>query len=144
MTEEAKSPDETSDSESLAAPLLCTFCGDALEGEEVESPYKDEAGDVMCDECYRVHYRFTCCWCEEDGETSDQHNMVVVFDKEDAGIPLGVYRVKSTPYYSQDLLGGGSLHEWALERIADNPSDINIGSHACGHFCIECQDKISA
>lgn len=117
----------------------CEYCGNALAGEEVESPYKDEGGYLMCDECYREHKQFICDLCEEYGDIKDQHKMLIVWDSEEARVSAGLYKVKKLPYYTANMLGDGWIHPWAVERIDNVPRPQNDDDYPCGHLCGGCQ-----
>jgi hypothetical protein len=133
--------------------IECEYCGDELDREELESPRKDDQDDIMCDDCYREHFEFTCSVCHEYGETEDQHNMLAVYDPEafdecdrDNGWKRGVYMIVDSPYYCSPLIGHGWLYTRALDWVGPIPRDKGksespIG-YPCGHLCLDCQKKI--
>ena len=45
-------------------PDGCNWCGTVLSEEEAAYPRHDDMGNVLCDECHRDHYTFTCHYCE--------------------------------------------------------------------------------
>jgi hypothetical protein len=118
----------------------CTMCGNRLHNHEVNDPRTNDEGNLVCDDCYREHYTFECCLCGEDDETTHQHNMVVVFDDQ-AGVPVGTYRVTGCPYYSCSILGDGEILPFRVERIGDVPNGAESDGYWCGHLCRECQAK---
>lgn len=124
---------------------LCALCGVELKTDPGEEPYRDEDDDAICCDCYGEHYLFACCGCRELGHIEDQHNMVVVFDADGAGLPdgwtPGLYLVTDRPYYTSAWVGAGWLHANRLERIAEVPSKAKGDGHPCGHLCLECQHK---
>jgi len=120
----------------------CTMCGELLNDQEIEGPERDDAGDAICDECYHEHYTFDCSLCQEEGETKDQHNMIVVFN-EAAGVPVGTYKVTDYPYYICSILGDGEILPFRVERIADVPDGAESDDHWCGHLCRCCQEDIN-
>ena len=129
-----------------AVATECGYCGNALEGEELESPYTD-GEDVMCDECYHDHYEFTCCLCENYGHVDDQHKLLVVCEElknGDSGDPIkrGLYRIVNLPYWGSNYLDSW-LFGRSLEHLGDAPDDVD-DVYPCGHLCKECQEKVMA
>jgi hypothetical protein len=132
-------------------PKTCSRCEQQLDEEERANPQKD-GDDVICDECYCELFHFECCLCCECGHVDDQHNMIVVFEPDEAfdedGRPAGVYAVTGCPYYGGSMLGG-HLFARHLSWIAPIPSRTHGASteryyatgngHPCGHLCLECQ-----
>jgi hypothetical protein len=111
----------------------CTYCGDKLDEEEIETPSKDGAGDPMCDECWHDHYEFTCYLvvkCLAPGDYEDV-------------IP-GIYYIKSGPYHGGSLLGGG-LFNRKLLRLRDLPNDsmLDRDYYPTGHLCRTCVDMLN-
>jgi len=49
---------------------VCGYCNRALVGEEAENPSRDEAGNIICNQCYEEYYQFHCAICEECEENS--------------------------------------------------------------------------
>lgn len=130
----------------------CSACGDALDEDEEEREYprKDSGGDLICDDCYSQDYQFSCCWCEERcDKTDDQHNLLIVLDGEavriespDDCLKQGIYQIVRTPYFASDyldiwILGG------AVAWLCDLPDDVDVVNnfYPCGHLCLECQNK---
>lgn len=79
----------------------CSWCGNKLNDEETESPRKDSAGDVMCDDCWSREYEGHCDRCEECVEKKELsmrpgHICAIWRSVQgDAGrIKPGYYRVK--------------------------------------------------
>lgn len=132
----------------------CSWCGDILDEEEQENPRGEDGNvacdddDVICDDCYREEYEFTCWWCENYGKTEDQHNMLLVLEREAVRIEgqnrywkPGVYQIIKRPYYGSDyfdswILGG------ALVWLCDLPAEASDESYPSGHLCLDCQNRI--
>jgi hypothetical protein len=127
--------------------MNCADCGKVLEGEEVTAPCYNLNEEPVCDECYYGNYVFTCCWCEEYEHIKNRDaigNLIVVFDAEEAGIErAGIYKITKHPYYTHNYLNAW-LNKYAIERVADLPSDIQPYDYAVGHLCQECQVKIES
>lgn len=121
----------------------CTWCGNKLLSCP-DDPSTDDQGDPICEACWHDHYTFRCCWCERYGMVKNQHNMVVVAERE-RGVPKavmpGIYLVLDTPYYADGIVEG-HLYSNALERLSDVPEGVLTGMYRCGHLCMDCQEKI--
>ena len=90
------------------------------------------------------NYDFPCAWCQEDGDVKDQHNYLLVFDEDEAGLVPGVYRITGHPYSTSTLIGEESLDRWHIQYIGALPSTLNIKRqwYPCGHLCHACQGKM--
>lgn len=44
--------------------LFCCDCDAELKGEELESPYEDNVGNIICDGCYEDNYNQVCEICQ--------------------------------------------------------------------------------
>ena len=71
----------------MPEPKNCTRCEQELSQEERSSPYRDEDADngVICDECWREHYCFSCFWCDEYAENVDGPGHLFVIAEECGG-----------------------------------------------------------
>lgn len=124
-----------------AKVIKCTWCDQELSDDELEAPYSTEDNEILCDECYYEEYEFTCCWCEEHGLQKNQHKILVIFDENEADMPVGVYEITHFPYYTDDMLSMW-LTKWALKKLTDLPEGLEQGYYPCGHLCKSCQGKI--
>lgn len=126
----------------------CSLCGDSLNKEEIESPRRDADDEPICDDCYHEDYEFTCVWCEEYGETDDQHNLLIVLDADIVRIESaeeylkpGVYQIVKRPYYGTDYFDSWILWK-AISWLCPLPWDPDEHYCPCGHLCLSCQNKI--
>lgn len=125
----------------------CPWCGKEMNDEERESPRFDSDGKPMCDDCYHQEYEWTCAKCEEY-EHEDYRGgincLFVVIDDEEAGVPVGTYRVKEHPYYDSDLFSSSFL-QWAIEQVDGNTHGLTeekTDYYPVGHLCRECARKL--
>ena len=145
-----------------ATATVCTWCGEELDDEEAESPRLDDADKVICDDCYRDEYEYTCHWCEES-EDMEHHcevgSLFVLYESVDAQPPHsrkpwysqkrykmrpGIYRITRWPMYYDGIIEGG-LYAWAFEWFGPLPEkweDRSDGYYPCGPLCRSCQRKI--
>ncbi len=130
--------------------IKCSWCGDSLSEEELECPSTNSEDEPICEDCYREHYEFRCEWCEEHGETKDQHNLLLVLEAETVRIESeegylkpGVYQIVEKPYYGTDYFDSWILWQ-AIVWLCDLPGDMDVAESwcPCGHLCLECQNKI--
>jgi hypothetical protein len=131
----------------LLLEMKCQQCDKAMVGEEVASPYYID-GDSVCDECYdsfRDENEIICCICQ-DGKLEDEYekDVFVVFDADEAGVPVGLYRAKSRPYVMQSLIGSGWLYGDRIARIGDIPPEAVKDQCPCAVVCDECAGKLEA
>lgn len=129
--------------------IACAWCGDALDEEERENPRRDCDDDRICDECYHDEYEFTCEWCENYGETKDQHNLLLVLEADTVRIESqedylkpGVYQIVKKLYHGGPIVGDSYILWQAIVWLCDLPDNANRGYYPCGHLCLECQNKI--
>jgi hypothetical protein len=123
--------------------MECEYCGEELEGEELESPHRDPAGNVMCDDCYEEYFTFPCYLCENSANVEQRNvgHLLVVNDAEECRIARGVYRIKELPYYTSDYFNMWFIEE-ALE-LTDIPVPELVGrGYPSGHLCYECEQKL--
>jgi len=111
----------------------CEWCGSSFGDFATESEV-----DGMCYDCYRDKFEFDCCRCQESEHVDHQHIFVVVFDEDEAGVPGGIYEVVRHPYFTQGLIGGGWLHEWAVRKIRGPVDFQEPGGYPVGHLCRKC------
>jgi hypothetical protein len=115
----------------------CEYCCQVLSDEEAASPHQDDAGDVMCDECYSEHYEYLCPLCQDLVETDSNQEHIVVTPAlaEQQEMEPGIYRVTELPWFSSDYFSM-TVHQHALTRVADLPaalSDMVCGDYVCEH-----------
>jgi hypothetical protein len=120
----------------------CSYCGNLLSEDELESPYTDEDNDIICDECEHEHFQFQCCKCEEYDHIDVQHYYLIVADDVDKSIPPGIYYIKGGPYFGGPLIGELGLFANKLLRLRDLPTNIDTGGYPCGHLCRTCVRKL--
>jgi len=121
----------------------CTRCGAELDEEESASPRLDSDVDdgAICDECWREHYCYTCYWCGEYEENTEQDKMLVI-SEECGGLPAGIYRIKRLPYFISNYFDMWWMTE-CLEFIRDVPPDFDsYDDYPSGHLCAGCQKRI--
>lgn len=118
----------------------CRWCGEALAPEEKANPCKDTPEPICCS-CEMDEFWFTCCWCCEHEHNDHQHKYVVVF--VESGVAPGFYKVVRTPYYTQAMIGGGWICDYAVKRIGPVPPDLAATDQhfPCGHLCCQCVKK---
>ena len=54
----------------------CFMCNDPLEGEEIDSPFIDEDGNPICDNCWDEYYRIFCHLCENSIDKKSPSSVV--------------------------------------------------------------------
>ena len=116
----------------------CVGCGD-IDDDEI---YTDsETGLPLCRDCY-TDTHFECCRCGDDEHESYQHEMVVVFDHQAAGLAQnGIFKITRKPYYSAPLIGNGEIFSDAVRFIAPVSKLYIDPGYPCGHLCRDCQSK---
>jgi len=130
-------------------PTQCWQCETPLAPEyngDDDAGYERD-GDLWCYECYTEKYQFICAWCEDFGDVDDQHQYLLVFDAEEAGLDVpGVYRVTDLPYYTSALIGGGWMWQQSLQYLGPLPRTVQpeYQEYPCGHLCLECQREMLA
>jgi len=137
------------------AEVVCTYCGETIQDKDEAADPRKIDNEIICEECWRRLYAFSCCICENYEENDLQRTHVVVIDSAEAfGVeydhekkryrvrrPRGIYQVLECPYYAAPLIGGGSLDPGALKRIAPLPKNIlprDYYEYPCGHLCRDC------
>ena len=124
----------------IETELNCYYCGDPLEGEDLESPFMDDDNEVMCYNCYSEHFEETCPICEEHYYTKDFCSDFFVLAEELAKevnkIP-GIYHVKERPFFYGDVITGfDNFNDDAIELVLK--IKINVYKKTdCGDYCQE-------
>lgn len=124
----------------------CGWCGEELGEEELENPYLDNGGDLMCNECHWTEYGRACGICCNKYDTRHWTGThFAVFEEVDGfpdSIMPGIYRVNANPFYTQPLIGAGSLHGNNISRHSDLPGGATGNGYPCEFLCQECTDKL--
>lgn len=139
----------------LVNPVVCSYCGEELHGEELESPYKDESGDIMCDNCYTDHYEDYCDLCDnivENTELESKPGELIAVWREAPGlcctIAPGYYRVKQWPIFYAAGMIGGYIFPDAIEKVIDLDDEGRKTAEEydklCGKLCGTCRNRIEA
>lgn len=141
----------------MGSKTECSYCGDPLQGEELEGPYKDADDNTMCDSCYSDYYEEICPRCCElvPNEELDGEVGRLIYVRAGASMgrervsPGGYYRVKRWPFFGGSLLGPGSLYPEALELVAVPDAELIElqGSDArceSGGICLVCEREVMA
>ena len=118
-----------------ADPPSCVYCGQTLSEEEVAGPCRDEAGDILCDECHSEHYEYLCPLCQNlvaiDG--NQEHIIVTPALAENQAMAPGIYRINALPWFTSNYFSM-TIRQNALTRAADLPdaaSDMVSGDYVC-------------
>lgn len=130
----------------------CFYCGNELEteGEYCDAHYTHEdnadieEGEVLCSDCYCERYETECSRCLNYYPVDFQGRIggLLVVSDDDAGVDVGTYRIAAHPYFMQSMIGGGRLHDNALERISPTPH-FSTGHYPVAHYCPECEAELS-
>lgn len=119
--------------------VLCADCEEPLTDEEIESPSEYGDGPVCCT-CEYENYFWSCEFCEEYQSNEYDIELFAVFD-EDAGVPIGVYRILETPYCSSWMIGRNHIYERCVKRIGDLPEGAKQELAPCALLCEPCAKK---
>ncbi len=145
--------------------IKCECCGNTLEECEIE--YLRSEDETICGECYHERYEFTCHWCEEYGEKSEEcaiGSLFVLFesvrsrppclqkqpdwyDSTEREMRAGVYRITKWPMYWDAMLDSGlyaESFEWVLPLPEELARNGGYAGYPCGPLCPECQRKLEA
>ena len=137
----------------------CTLCNDELSEYELENPYKDEGGYILCDNCYEENYLNYCELCEESYEKPTKpEELFFVVAREVANevayntIKPGIYQTISWPYYlAATGFGFETLFENSIKLVRE--LDINSilkklyphsGKIGAGEICPDCVKKYTS
>ena len=122
--------------------LICSQCEEELKGEgEIESPHEVD-DETVCDECYDDWFAEessecpVCCDYFLDDELSEYF---IVFDPEIA--EPGIYKPKEFPYYSQPMIGRGTMYRPSISRIGFIPVGVERECYPCANICVFCLDR---
>lgn len=134
--------------------LACTYCGNELKGEEVESPEHDGDGDVLCDGCYDEHFRDYCGRCDEKVDSADLDTspgqLIGIWSEAPAAgsddLAPGYYRVKRRPFFADGMITG-HFYSNSLEFVAplDDAGNRRAAEGGClsGPLCSECRAALT-
>lgn len=134
-------------------PKNCTYCSEALNREERRSPRKDEAGDVMCDQCFSRHYESDCSRCCELFETTELDtrpgNLIGVWVSVPAcgqdDLASGYYRVLSWPIFADGMIDGyffGRALQFACHLDAKGLRRAKDEQFMSGPMCPQCRSDV--
>lgn len=123
--------------------MTCAYCCNNLSPDDTHT---DNAGDPVCDQCWHEMFCFTCVKCHDDELVEYQgavDSSIVVFDTEQARVPVGVYRVLHSGYWTAHNFDAW-IEPSAVELVTSNIGDMRdtICGHAVGHLCRACGEKI--
>jgi hypothetical protein len=132
-TDEQRTEADNSTSASLLPnPVLsavCSDCGNELDEEEIETPYKNQWDEAICDYCYRDKYQEYCPVCEDyfdkPEKPTDSYFIVSKEGEKEAGIKMGVYHVLDYPVFSAAVRGLGSTFLWEENFKLMRECDVN-------------------
>ena len=134
----------------------CTYCGNDLDNEELESPRKDDDGDIICDNCYSDNYMNYCPLCEEEYEkpTKPEELFFCISNEVCEYVAMnpikpGIYQTTSWPYF---LGATGFGFEMLFENSIKLVRELNINSiikklygknesFGADEICDSCVDK---
>lgn len=133
--------------------LACAYCGNQLDGEEVESPEHDADGDVLCDDCYDEHFRDYCGRCDEKVDKTDLDTspgqLIGIWNTAPASggeLVPGYYRVKHRPFFV-DWMIGGHFYSDALEFVRpldeEGRRQSDEAMHYSGPLCSACRAALA-
>ena len=128
--------------------MNCSICGKELDSEEIESPRKDKAGRIICDECFDDKYTHHCPICEEHFDEdftkkiSPKYLLISDCAAEAMYINSGIYEITKYPFFREGMIEI-SMIETALDRIAHLPKDFDEDEFFSDIFyvCEECGKK---
>jgi len=124
--------------------MECTFCGEELDIEEEECPQYDNEGDVICDNCYRENFLFTCVYCQDYGLLENRGDIGSLFastSEEDTDLQNGIYEIIDHPFYISDMFSMRILED-SVKLISTDISKIHTRGYPIGFLCEECSQKI--
>lgn len=132
----------------------CTWCGEALDSEERESPERDDSGDVMCDDCYDEEYRGYCDRCGEKHDKSElaanPGDLIAIWRTApglSGDLMPGYYRVNGWPFFADGMIEGYFYND-RLERVTDLDEQGKRGADDAytlsGPLCSCCHAEVEA
>ncbi len=127
----------------IAPATSCSFCGNAFDEEESQSPSRDpNDGQSVCDRCYSDNFTFDCVRCGSEGDIEDQHRYLIILE-ECGGLGPGIYRINDRPYFTSNY-----FNMWwnvrCLSRLRDADGRYaNLYEFPSGHLCYECQHEMN-
>lgn len=131
----------------------CTYCAGDLDREERQHPRKDEAGDVMCDECFSRHYESDCTRCCEIFETASLDtrpgNLIGIWRPVPAcgqdDLEPGYYRVLSWPIFADGMVEGyffGRSLRFVAHLDSQGERRAQDEQFMSGPMCPDCRAKV--
>ena len=130
--------------------MKCTICEEELNEEEIDAPYKNRDGDIICDACFKDRYTHTCPLCEEHFDVdftkhiSPTYLLISDYSAEYVGSPSGVYEIIRYPFYYAGMCDI-FMKAASLKRIADLPDDFREQDFYSDIFyvCNRCAEKLT-
>ena len=131
--------------------MNCPICEEELNEEEIESPYKDKSGRIICDACFKDKYSHICPLCEnyfdEDftKEISPKYILISDYAAGEVGTDSGIYEITSYPFFRDGMIEM-SMIDTAINRIGDLPKEFDEDDFTSDIFyvCDECVKKLLA
>jgi len=123
--------------------MNCIYCGGELEDEELDSPYKNEDGDLLCDDCYSFWNEYECSLCGYNVTIIDNLDYIIVTRDlaEAQKMQPGIYRILANPWYSSTI-SPICLMQDNLQQVADFPEGAWVD--ITDYVCTQCALKIAS
>jgi hypothetical protein len=122
----------------MAEPVICTYCGEELDEDELEHPYELD-DKVVCDPCYRDH-AFNCEICD-NLVPNTEWNYFLLFKNDDNRLKPGVYKITCRPFFMSCCIGEDTIFTDRVEWVAELPDDLNEDSGR--EICDDCAKKLT-
>jgi len=114
----------------------CTWCGSSLtDPDEIANPPKDADGDIICDHCYNDECMQECVRCEGYYDKSERDKvgaLLVIFDADEAGVPVGVYEIVESPWPINDWVDKSAIKQLSSTLPFEGNDEI------VGYICSGC------
>ncbi len=106
-----------------------------MNDEETADPYRDESGDILCDECYSEHYEYICPICQDCVaiEGNQEHIIVTQALADDQRMESGVYRIAARPWFSSDYFSMRVRQEAVVleDALPSEALEMVSGDYVC-------------
>lgn len=124
-----------------ATQTKCSECGEPIVADHA---YPGEDNTDLCELCYKDG-TYPCGVCDEREYSTFDWNLFLVLQADEAGLPIGLYRIIKRPFYRWSTTGPEEIFPDAVERIGDLPDDATGGDgFACTLLCRDCEAKCAA
>jgi len=124
----------------------CYLCDEPLEGEEIDSPFKDEEGNPICDNCWDEYYRIFCHLCENSFDKKEWKHFLVPPEGFDGVIGVdkpGIYEILEYPFYVASVVTGiERIWSDRVRWVADIPENYQE-TWATYEVCPDCVKSLS-